>query len=86
MVAVSHDCLDADGRTTIITRYTDQEQFWIIKSDVGVIEGPLDHVSFEEALIKDGLPVNTYMEAIDYRSNSSAYDALVAECKVLTSE
>jgi hypothetical protein len=83
MVATSYDCYDADGRVTIFTRYSDEEEFWIVNSDAGVVEGPLNRASFEESLSKAGLPANYFSDTSDYRSNAKTFDAQTAKCRVL---
>lgn len=80
MVARSVDCYAANGKATIITHYSDQEEFWIIDTRMKKETGPLTRASFNTALRKLGVPDAAFVGEIDYRSNTQSFESDVAHC------
>lgn len=80
MVARSVDCYDANGKATLITHYTDQEEFWIIDTRMKKETGPLTRASFNAALRKIGVADGAFAGEIDYRSNTASFESDVARC------
>ena len=80
MVARSVDCYDANGKATIMTHYSNQEEFWIIDTRMRKETGPLTRASFNMELRRRGVMEGSFGDVTDYRSNTSSFESDVARC------
>lgn len=81
MIAISYECTDESGKKTIMTKRTDEEEYWIIDTQLGYELGPYDHSAMLDEVNRlqiedaEGIPKLTA-----YRSNRDRFESRASRC------
>lgn len=81
MVATSPDCYGKGGDISIITHYSDSEEFWIIDLEAGSSAGPLSKNDYAIKLRQLGLSGPTLLRPSHYRPNTEQFQKMFGKCK-----
>jgi hypothetical protein len=80
-VAESFDCYDKNNIPSIITHYTEQDEYWVIDLNKGKETGPLKEEAYFQMLRDLGLPLTKLKVRYYFVPNSDAFKKLRSECK-----
>lgn len=81
MIAISYECTDDSGDKTIMTKRTDEEEYWILDTQLGHELGPYDH----SAMLNEAnrLQIENAEEVPKltvYRSNTDRFESRASRC------
>src|SRR3954465_4150592 len=82
-VAESFDCYDKNDSPTIITRYSDEDEYWVIDVKKEKETGPLKEEAFAGRLKELGIPPVTLKVRYYFHANTGAFEKWRKECKKL---
>jgi hypothetical protein len=82
-VAESPDCYDKKGVPTIITHYSDNDEYWIINVNTEKEIGPLDGRDYFQAGQKLGLPRLKLRAPSTFTPNTEQFRKLSQDCQRL---
>jgi len=83
MIAESIDCYDEKGIPTIMTHYSDVEEYWHINLKNDEIEGPFNKTSFIDVVKRIGLSDVELEMPNTYASNSEYFEKRVSKCAMI---
>lgn len=83
-IANSYECRYGDGDLSIITKYTDKVDYWIIDTKEGREYGPFDRLKYIEEGKLLGIKTPDIEADKNYRSNEGDFMKNTAKCVELT--
>jgi hypothetical protein len=82
-IAESADCYDKQNVPTIITHYSNEDEYWVIDLKKEREIGPLKEQAYFEALRKLGLPPVKLTAPSNFAPNTEAFEKWTKDCKKL---
>jgi hypothetical protein len=79
-ISRSVDCYDQHGVPTIITHYTDNDEFWIINVTAGVELGPLDEVQYGSTLRNLEMPYVSIPVPSHFHPDTQSFAEFTQRC------
>jgi hypothetical protein len=80
MVAISYECTDASGERTIVTKRTDDEEYWVIDTRASAERGPLDRSSLLRIAAEFRIGNVDIPEDVSYRPNAIRFESRTSRC------
>ena len=83
MISESIDCYDEEGIPTIMTHYSDVEEYWYINLENDEVDGPFNKASFIDVVKRIGLSDVELEVPNTYASNSEYFEKSVSKCAMI---